>query len=119
MKHTHLFVALLLAGAAGMSTGFASPYAARAASQKPVPIKIVHPTGIPREYENATVELTMTIDESGVPHNVEPSGRLPAQVSERLCSAVTQWRFSPCYVDGRATRTRVLLPLHLVDGYRD
>lgn len=120
MKHA-LFSALLAAAALSSTQLSADPVdsappAELSLNALPIPIKVVSPTALPREYEGQTVVLKMEIDASGVPSEIEPAGMLPVQVTERLRIALRQWRFSPRYVDGHPVATRVELPLRLVDG---
>ncbi len=116
-----LLSALLFLGAPFAVQSIASPVSTAPASEHslevmPVPIKVVSPTAIPRAYEDTTVELRLLIDQNGVPSEIEPVGMLPVQVSERLRTALRQWRFSPRYVGGQPVATRVQLPLHLIAG---
>jgi hypothetical protein len=90
--------------------------AASQTANKPVPVKVVSPTHLPRSYENATVEVALTIDAQGVPHDVRPVGKIDRRVEQSLVTAVSQWRFTPNVVNGQPVSTRVLLPLQLVDG---
>ncbi len=115
---THTFVALTLAGALTGATFGAPPssFAQPAANAAPVPVKIVAPMNLPRSYENARVELVLTIDAAGVPHEISAVGYLPDRVKQQLLPAVAQWRFAPMYQDGHPVSTRVVLPLRLVDG---
>ena len=81
----------------------------------PVPVYVVHPTELPSEAFNRTVNLAMDIDAQGVPHAVHPAGIVDRRIAERLKMAVSQWRFRPQYVNGQAVSTRVILPVTLVD----
>lgn len=111
--------ALIAAAAAAFSASvtFASTPAQSAASSaiKPVPVHVVNPTDLPIEALNSTVDMVMTIDEKGVPHDVRSAHFVNRQIAQRLEAALSQWRFQPQYVDGRAVPTRVVLPLTLVD----
>ena len=78
------------------------------------PVKIVQPIGLSREFENFTIQLTFTIDETGTPRDIVPDKPLPAELSARLLPAFSQWKFSPVFRDGVAVPTRVALPLKLV-----
>lgn len=92
---------------------FAAAPATTDARTKPYPVSIVEPNRLPRDYENALVSLKLTIDAQGVPHNVRPAEWIPSAVAERLVSAVSQWRFEPARVNGRAVPTTAILPLKL------
>ncbi len=91
---------------------------ARASSPEiaPVPVKAVHPTRIPLQYEGSEVALAMTIDKDGVPHDVRAAGWIPSDLAARVIPAVRQWRFSPAYVNHKPAAVSVVLPLKLVDG---
>ncbi len=81
----------------------------------PALVKIVHPTGIFPSHRGEVVRLSLTIDETGLPHNVRfVSGRDPNLV-QRLLPAVTQWKFTPAVKNGRAVAMEVVLPIQLVD----
>jgi outer membrane biosynthesis protein TonB len=123
MKQTNLFVIAILAGLAlSAANTFAKsadqcPACATAKATLPVPVSVVHPTNLPRQYENVTVQVELTIDEKGVPHNVKPAGQMPKDLAARLVPAVSQWRFEPAHTaDGKAVATTVVLPLELVEG---
>jgi TonB family protein len=82
----------------------------------PVPTKIVNPTGISPGHRGEIVRLSLTIDESGLPHNVRfVSGRDPNLV-QHLLPAVAQWKFTPAVKHGRPVATEVVLPIQLVDN---
>lgn len=81
----------------------------------PVPTKIVHPMNIPRHYENAVVEIVFTLDAAGVPRNVATLRNQPAELTKQLIPAVSAWRFTPYYKDGKPVSVRVVLPLRLVE----
>ena len=83
----------------------------------PVLLKVVHPTDLPRSYENATVEVEFTLDAFGTPHDVVPVGRMPSDLAIRLLPAVAKWQFTPYYdATGRPVQRKVILPLKLVEG---
>ena len=86
------------------------------AVSKPEPVKIVHPTGLSRRYENVSVKVTFTLDENGVPHDVQPYGWMDGDLANRLLPVVSQWRFTPSKADGHPVSTRVVMPLQLVEG---
>lgn len=118
MNKLNLLVSATLASLALSATAaFATEQQVMTPKQsKPVPVKIVHPTDLPRDFENYTVELKLTIDENGVPHDVRPAQWMPRNLSSRIVPVVAQWRFSPSYVDGHPVKTEVVLPLKLVEG---
>jgi hypothetical protein len=114
MKASFL-LALTLAGAL-TAASYAAGKPAVSIDADPVAVKIVGPLHLPRSFENAHVELSLTIDAAGVPHEIAMVGYVPDNVKNQLVSAVAQWRFTPKYEHGRAVSTRVVLPLRLVDG---
>lgn len=83
--------------------------------QMPVPVHVVSVTNLPTTFEAGTVELALTIDEQGVPQRVKPMQNLSAEVKSSVVSAVSQWRFTPKYVDGKPVKAQVILPLQITD----
>lgn len=111
---------LLLAAAAAvaMFTSNASantpcPPAAASTEVKPYPVKVVSPTNLPRSFVKSTVEVVLTLDEQGVPTNVQTVGRVDRSVAAKLVAAVSQWRFAPKYVDGKPVAGQFVLPIEL------
>ena len=115
-------LAVLVASAAALTasanTNTSAP-AAATRTDRPHPSHVVAPTELPRWAENMVVPLEMTVDASGVPHDISTVGYVPSDVSIRVRKAVAQWRFTPRIVDGKAVSTRVELPLQLVMGEGD
>jgi outer membrane biosynthesis protein TonB len=123
MKKINLFLVATLAGVAFSAVNtFANsadqcPACSPAKATLPVPVSVVHPTNLPRQYENVTVQVELTVDAKGVPHNVKPAGQMPKDLAARLVPAVSQWRFEPAHTaDGKAVAATVVLPLELVEG---
>ena len=87
-----------------------------ASPSAPVPVSVVSPTDLPRTFRPTTVQVTLTIDEKGVPHNVKPVGFVDRDVAKRVIAAVSQWRFTPKQVNGQAVAGRFVLPLEIVEG---
>lgn len=79
----------------------------------PVPVSTVSPTLVPRLYADCTVQVEMTIDANGVPHQVEPGPGVAPDLARRLLPAVSQWRFAPAQQDGRPVPLHVILPVKL------
>lgn len=119
-KNTLLLIAALtgvvLSSSSAIAASADAPAKCDGATKKLTPVHVVHPTELPRQYENVTVQLSMTIDEKGVPRDVQAIGQMPKDLAARLLPAVAQWRFTPNYVNGRPVATRVVLPLELVEG---
>lgn len=108
-------VAALTSSAFAGSEGSCTHCAAeKVASTKPEPVSLVRPTGLPANFDEATIELKLTIDENGVPRNVKTLKRVDSAVAKSLLAAVAQWRFKPSYVNGKAVPTQAILPVHLV-----
>lgn len=123
MKKITLFIAATLAGVALSANVFAATCdqcatGGTAKATLPIPQTVVHPTGLPRQYENVTVQFALTVDENGIPHNVTTVGQVPKDLATRLVPVVSQWRFTPAHsADGKAIASTVVMPLELVDGY--
>jgi protein TonB len=111
-----LAAGLLSASIASAALAVDSVVATDAASYSaPAPLTIVAPSGIPRRFQNETSRLSLTIDESGRPRNIELLSARDAALVRHLLPAVAQWRFSPAMKNGRAVATNVVLPIELVD----
>lgn len=112
-------VSALLATSLLAATAFAAaPTSATAATSdsiRPVPLEIVHPTGLPSRFKDATVELTFTIDETGNVRDIAPAGYMADDLAKKLIPVVAQWRFTPMIVDGRPVPVRVIFPLTLAE----
>ena len=121
MKTRIPFLAAALASVAFSTTAAFAHTADCAAKTEPkatlpVPVEVVHFSNLPRQYENVTIKLALTIDEKGQPHNVRAAEPIPADLAKRILPLVTQWRFTPSYVDGKPVTARVILPLELIEG---
>lgn len=85
----------------------------------PAPLKVVMPVDIPRRYQNETVRLSLTVDETGRAHNVALlTGHDPVLV-KRLLPVVARWEFKPATRYGEPVSADVVLPLQLIDGPTD
>jgi TonB family protein len=82
----------------------------------PAPAKVVSPTDLPRRYQNKTIRLSLTVDESGRPHNIAVLSDRDEKLARRLRSAVSQWEFTPAMKNGQPVSVDVVLPLQVVDG---
>ncbi len=91
-----------------------SPLATESAYVAPAPVKVVAPANIPRQYQNETIRVRLTIDEQGRPHSVGLlDGRDPGLV-QHLLPAVSRWKFRPATRNGQPVSSEVVLPLQLV-----
>ena len=115
MKNNRILVTSALVSLFAAASAFASTSIDRPAM--PVPVKVVHPTDLPRAYENATVYVKFTLDQNGVPHDVAPVGQMPKDLALRLIPAVASWQFTPFHdANGHPVQGKAVLPLQLVDG---
>jgi TonB family protein len=83
---------------------------------KPVPSEVVNPAGLSRRHEGETVQLSLTIDEAGRPHDIKILSPKDQNLSRSLLPAVAQWKFTPAMQNGAPVATKVVLPVQLVDG---
>jgi outer membrane biosynthesis protein TonB len=113
------FLTVVLLAVATAATSFALGTKVEswpAGAQRPVALHVVAPTELPRAAIDSVVQVVMTIDAEGVPHDISVVSRTDSHVSSSVVRAVSQWRFSPMYQDGHARTARVILPLKLVQG---
>lgn len=103
-------VALFSGAASAAQTKTASPACDEV---KPYPVKVVSPTHLPRTFVKSTVDVALTLDENGVPSDVQTVGRVDKKVASQIVAAVSQWRFAPKYVDGKPVAGRFVLPIEL------
>ena len=106
-----------LLAASALSAGVVIPdaSAARAEFSAPEPAMVVAPMNIPQRYQDATIRISLTVDEQGRAHYVDLlDGRDPALV-RHLLPVIAQWQFKPAMKEGRPVSMNVVLPLHLVD----
>jgi TonB family protein len=117
--YRNLLVASLLGGSlstAAFATTTTAHSQTAAAFVAPAPAAVVHPTGLPQSYKDATVTLALTIDETGRPRDIKIMRDENENLAKKLLSAVAQWQFTPARKNGVAVATRVILPLKLVEG---
>lgn len=114
---TKLILAAALAGGVLSTPAFA--YEKSAPSEvaqlaAPVVAKIVHPTGLSRRNDGATVRVALSLDENGKPSDIRVLSNNDRNLRESLVPAVAQWEFIPARVNGKAVPSRVELPIKLV-----
>lgn len=80
----------------------------------PVPLRTVEPQAVPRDFVDSTVEVVMTIDTEGRPHDLAAGRGVSETLAKRLLPAMARWRFSPVRQAGRPVPLRVVLPVKLV-----
>lgn len=82
----------------------------------PSPMKIVNPTGILRRYQGETIRLSLTIDATGQPHNINLLSKRDPHLVKHLLPVVAQWKFTPAMKNGRPVSADIVLPIQLVDS---
>ena len=84
-------------------------------SKLPVVLKTVRFQAVPTRFNNSTVNVVMTIDEAGVPRQIEGLQPMPLDLASGLVPSLSQWKFSPaCDKDGKPVALRIVLPVKLV-----
>jgi TonB family protein len=118
MKTKNLLLAAALAGGVLSSSAFA--YSKQSAANEvaqlaaPVVTKVVHPAGIARRFEGATVRVTLTVDENGKPSDIRLVTNNDRNLKDTLIPAVAQWEFAPARLNGKAISAKVELPIQLL-----
>jgi TonB family protein len=125
MKIQHLIRAAALAGGLLSAVPFATavivtPVIDRDAPAftAPAPQSVVAPTGLPRRCLDQVVQVGLTIDEEGRPHNVRLISPRDAALERELLPAVAQWQFRPAQRRGQAVAVEVILPLAFAEQSR-
>ena len=117
MKTAKLILAAALAGGVLSASAFA--YEKSAANEvaqlaAPVVTKVVHPAGIARRFEGATVRVSLTVDENGKPSDIRLVTNNDRNLKDTLIPAVAQWEFAPARLNGKAVTSKVELPIQLL-----
>jgi TonB family protein len=86
-------------------------------SNVPVPVAVVSPRVSP-DYIGDTVELEFAVDAAGQAFDFSVKSSPDDSLSTAVIAAVKQWQFKPALRDGVPVTTRVVLPVHIVDGDR-
>jgi protein TonB len=84
--------------------------------EAPMVTKVVHPTGLNRRYEGATVRVSLTVDETGRAHDVKVLSSDDPMLARSLVPAITQWQFTPARKNGTPVPAQVVLPIQLMDS---
>lgn len=79
----------------------------------PQPTKMVKPSNLPLGYVDATIEISYTIDPTGVPRDIQIIAPKDPALTKSVVSAISQWRFKPVYQAGVAVATKVIQPLRI------
>ncbi|MDB6167078.1 MAG: Gram-negative bacterial tonB protein [Lacunisphaera sp.] len=120
MKTSHsLASAVAFAGLLSASAFATTPAAHQRAIaglkfEKPAPSSVVSPTKMPSSFEGRTVNVTMTIDAAGQPHNIKVVSANDRSLTQSLIAAISQWSFTPARKNGVAVPAKVLLPVEVV-----
>jgi hypothetical protein len=81
----------------------------------PTPLKIVTPSGIPRRFQNETIRLSLTVDDTGRPRNIHLLSQRDPALVRHLLPVVAQWTFTPAIRNGQPVSSEIVLPIELVD----
>lgn len=109
-------LSLLLAASlfAACSASAQSLTATTSANKPPAPVSVVNPTGLPPWAQDMLLQIYVTIDEQGVPHDISFKGWVPDKLQAQLLPVLAKWRFSPAMENGQPVAGRFLLPIRLV-----
>jgi TonB family protein len=115
-----LFGAALVGGVLSTSalayTEQASAWPQAARPGVPTVAKVVNPTRLPQRFEGSTINVSLTVDAKGQPHNIKLLNASDADLVKSLTAAVAQWEFTPVQKNGVPVATKVVLPLKLISG---
>ena len=117
MNNKSLLLAASLIAAAFTSSAFASSSncqdaTASAPQPRPVASSIVKPTGLPREFTGAIVDVEFALDQSGQPRDIKVLHVTDAVLKRQLVAAFQQWRFE-AGMNTPANPKRFILPIQL------
>jgi TonB family protein len=87
----------------------------RPVSGVPVPIAVVSPH-VSQDYVGATVEIEFIVDRNGQSSGFSVKSSPDSALAQEVVAAVKQWQFAPAQRDGATVATRVVLPVHIIDG---
>ncbi|MES1167710.1 MAG: energy transducer TonB [Oleiharenicola lentus] len=84
------------------------------ADNTPVPTSVITPE-VSSKFAGTKVMLEFVVDSTGKPTSitsVTPGAN--AELVATVTDAVSQWKFSPAYVDGKPVARKVALPVNIV-----
>ena len=122
MKTKHIVLAAALLGGLLSTSAFAvttDAHAKAVAAMKfeaPVPAEVVQPTGLSPSLVGETVQISLTIDAAGKPHDVKAMSSHDQALLRNVVAAVSQWKFTPARMNGVPVATKAVLPLRLVES---
>ena len=76
--------------------------------------EVVHPSGLMPRHEGVTVNVCLTIDTQGQPHDIRLLAPRDPYLVKQLIPTIAQWRFAPATKDGVPVTMRVILPVKLI-----
>lgn len=110
---TGLLAAPLALSAKSLETAYVESFRGR--TDMPVPTKVVSPTFVSSDYTGTSVTLAFTVDETGTPRDITVPEATPADLAKSLTAALAKWKFEPLVKDGKAIKSKVVLPMLIVD----
>ena len=109
-----LLVAAALAGVALTRNTFAySPNDSAAPAPRVIPSSVVNPTGLPRNFVGAVIDVEFSLDKKGQPCNINVLRVDNRELEQQLLKAFRQWRFEPGTNDPAANAKRFILPIQI------
>jgi TonB family protein len=81
----------------------------------PVPVAVVSPS-VPADYIGLTVEVEFTVDAKGKTSGFKVKSTSDLTLVGAVLDAVKKWEFKPAVSGGVPVTTKVVLPLHIVEG---
>jgi len=98
----------------GVMSATASALTTTAVSfEAPVPVKTIQPIELPASHRSSAINLSMTIDAAGKPHNIRVADVRDQAAYKRIIATVSQWEFAPARKNGVAVPAKVELPLEV------
>lgn len=79
---------------------------------KPIAVKTVTPE-VSHIYANTHVDLTFVVNEKGKAVDIKSLTKADPELVKALSEAVSEWVFTPAYVNGKPVPTKVHLPVNI------
>ena len=80
----------------------------------PVPVAVVKPS-VSSEFAGSTVEIEFVVDTTGKPADVVVKSTPDKMLGAEVVDAIKQWRFLPAQLNGAPVKTKVVLPVKIVE----
>jgi len=91
----------------GVMSATASALTTTAVSfEAPVPVKTIQPIELPASHRSSAINLSMTIDAAGKPHNIRVADVRDQAAYKRIIATVSHWEFAPPRQHGLVPRDR-------------